>query len=82
MLRSHSKVDTLEETTEKACRLQTAFKIVQLQRWELEPKPLTEAQFLLLAVSIDNVLVVPNERIWCLLRPKRCPMLKGEKGEV
>ena len=49
MLRSRSKVDALEETTEEASRLQTALKIVQLQRWELEPKPLIEAQSLLSA---------------------------------
>ena len=60
--------------------MQTALKVVQMQRWEFRPRLLTQAQFLLSAVSIDKALVVLDDRIWCLLRLKLLPMLRGKKG--
>jgi hypothetical protein len=60
--------------------LQTALKIVQLRRRELEFRPLIGFQYLPSTVPVDDAFDVLNDRIWCLLRLPFLPLLGWREG--
>jgi hypothetical protein len=65
----------LETPQRRLLVLQTALKIVQLRRRELELRPLTGFQYLPTTAPVDDVFDALNYRIWCLPRPLFWPLL-------